>query len=213
MKPFTNKIINIIVYCLTLSLLSLSGPSYANDLNKTYATLSTSKGDIKIELYTNKTPKTVANFIQYAESNFYNGTIFHRVIPGFMIQGGGFGPTLVKKMTKQSIINEANPFIPNRRGTIAMARTTDPDSATSQFFINVANNTSLNKSSRDAGYAVFGKVIEGMIVADQISSTTTGSQGHMRDVPIKPITINAITIQTPYKISPEAKPDSNKNAQ
>jgi peptidyl-prolyl cis-trans isomerase A (cyclophilin A) len=197
MKYFTKKILTVIVHCLTFSFLTASAFIHADDSDKTLATISTSMGDIKLELFTSKAPVTVANFIRYAESDFFNGTIFHRVIPSFMVQAGGFDSNLAKKTTETPIINEANPFVPNRRGTIAMARTSAPNSATSQFYINVADNSSLNKTSRSPGYAVFGKVFEGMIVADQISNVQTGIQNQMRDVPLDPITINSVSISYP----------------
>ena len=201
MNSSANKLLTKFVYCLTYFFLSASSFTYADTSDKTFASISTSMGDIKLELFINKAPATVANFIAYAEAGFYNGTIFHRVIPGFMIQAGGFDSNLIKKATKAPIRNESNPFVPNRRGTIAMARTSAPDTATSQFFINVVDNTSLNKSSTSEGYAVFGKVLEGMIIADQISSVKTGIQNQMRDVPTAPVIIKAISITYPTKNS------------
>jgi len=203
MNSFTKKFLIVIVHCLTFLILSTSTFSHAEGSDKTLATISTSVGNIKLELFTNKAPTTVANFIEYAESGFYEGVIFHRVIPSFMIQTGGFDSSLAKKSTKAPIKNEANPFVPNRRGTIAMARTSAPNSATSQFFINLIDNSNLNKSSSSAGYAVFGKVLEGMIVVDQISSVKTGIQNQMRDVPLKPIIINSVKISHP---KPEEMP-------
>jgi len=197
MNSLTKKLLTVIVHCLTLSSLTVSTFIYADSSDKTLATISTSMGNIKLELFTSKAPTTVANFIKYAESGFFNGTIFHRVIPNFMIQAGGFDSNLAKKSTEAPIKNEANPFVPNRRGTIAMARTSAPNSATSQFFINVIDNSNLNKSSSSAGYAVFGKVLEGMIVADQMSSVKTGIQNQMRDVPLDPIIINSVQISYP----------------
>jgi cyclophilin family peptidyl-prolyl cis-trans isomerase len=197
MNFFEKRLFTVIAHCLTFCALTFSILSHAASPEKTIATITTSMGDIKLELFTNKAPATVANFIAYAQSGFFNGTIFHRVIPNFMIQAGGFDSSLTKKATKPPIPNEAKPFVPNRRGTIAMARTSEPNSATSQFFINVVDNSSLNKSNSSDGYAVFGKVVSGMIVADQISSAQTGIQNNMRDVPLTPITINAITISYP----------------
>jgi len=197
MNSFTKKLLAVIVHCLTFYILTVTTFIHATPSDKTLATISTSMGDIKLELFTSKAPTTVANFIQYAESGFFNGTIFHRVIPNFMIQAGGFDSSLTKKNTEAPIKNEANPFVPNRRGTIAMARTSAPNSAMSQFFINVVDNSNLNKSSTSAGYAVFGKVLDGMIVADQISSTKTGIQNQMSDVPLEPIMINSVKISYP----------------
>jgi peptidyl-prolyl cis-trans isomerase A (cyclophilin A) len=160
--------------------------------------LSTSKGNIVIELYPAKAPKTVKNFLRYVDDKFYDDTIFHRVIPNFVIQGGGFTADLTQKTTRDPISNESNNGLSNTRGTISMARTSDPDSATSQFFINVADNIQggggqsnldPNGVSTD-GYCVFGRVIEGMTVADQIVALPTGSRNGMQDVPTETILIN-----------------------
>lgn len=156
--------------------------------------LSTSKGDIKIELYKDKAPITVDNFLAYANDGFYDGTIFHRVIPNFMIQGGGFTPDFTQKPTKSPIKNEANNGIKNDRGTIAMARTQVVDSATSQFFINVVNNDFLNNGARDYGYAVFGKVVDGMDVVDAIAGVTTGNKGMHGDVPQEDVVIESVKV-------------------
>ncbi len=147
-------------------------------------------GKIVLELYPKKAPITVENFLKYVNSGFYNGTIFHRVIPGFMIQGGGFTPEMEQKPTRAPIKNEADNGLKNDRGTIAMARTSNPNSATSQFFINVANNAPLNYPSH-GGYAVFGKVVEGMDVADKIVNVPTTSVGPHQDVPKKPVVIES----------------------
>lgn len=167
--------------------------------DKTYALIDTSAGQIELELFASRTPKTVENFIHYAESGFYTNTLFHRVIPNFMIQGGGFDQSFTQKATNKPIRNEANAFIPNLRGTISMARTNDPDSATSQFFINVVDNASLNKSSTSAGYAVFGKVVHGLTIADQISKVKTKREGYMSDIPVEPVIIKNILIKHPEK--------------
>lgn len=161
----------------------------------TVVEMQTNKGLIKLQLFPKRAPATVANFITYAKAGFYDGTIFHRVIPNFMIQGGGFTPNLVRKATQAPIKNEANAFLPNIRGSISMARTSDPHSATSQFFINTVNNRSLNKSSSNPGYAVFGKVIEGMTVVDAISATRTANQNGMGNVPVEAIVIEKVSIQ------------------
>lgn len=156
--------------------------------------LKTTKGDIKIALNTEKAPVTVENFITYVNEDFYNGTIFHRVIPGFMIQGGGFTADMAQKSTHAPIKNEAGNGLKNERGTIAMARTSDPQSATAQFFINVADNGFLNFTSATAqgyGYAVFGKVVEGMDVVDAIAAAKTGNKGGYQDVPVEPIVITS----------------------
>ena len=157
--------------------------------------MKTSEGTIRIELWADKAPKTVENFLKYADDKFYDGTIFHRVISSFMIQGGGFTPDMKQKPTRATIRNEAKAELKNDRGTIAMARTSDVHSATAQFFINVKNNGSLNhrgKSARAFGYAVFGKVVDGMDVVDKIRAVKTTSVGHFGDVPAKPVVIESV---------------------
>ncbi len=159
--------------------------------------LETSKGKIVVELHPDKAPKTVENFLGYVQSGFYNGTLFHRVIPGFMIQGGGFNADMKKKETRPPITNEADNGLKNLRGTLSMARTSDPDSATAQFFLNVADNANLDhtaKTSRGWGYAVFATVLEGMEVADAIVAVKTTSHGGMRDVPASPVTIDKASV-------------------
>lgn len=157
--------------------------------------IETTQGTITLELYPDRAPKTVANFLAYVDAGFYDGTIFHRVIEGFMIQGGGFGRNMRRKATRDSIENEADNGLQNQRGTIAMARRRDPDSATAQFFINHKDNASLDyKSKRRQGYAVFGKVTAGMGIVDAIAATPTGPSGHFpKDVPQTPIVIEKIT--------------------
>ncbi len=157
--------------------------------------MKTSVGVVEIELYPDKAPVTVANFLSYVDKGFYNGTIFHRVIGNFMIQGGGFTPGMQQKAALPPIKNEADNRISNSRGTIVMARTQDVHSATSQFFINVVDNTFLDyKSSTPAGYGycVFGKVIKGMDVVDRIKSVQTGSRGYFQDVPVTDVVIQSI---------------------
>jgi len=158
--------------------------------------ISTSKGDIKLELYADKAPKTVENFLKYVDEGFYEGTIFHRVINGFMIQGGGFDTDFQKKKTHSPVENEAKNGLKNQRGTIAMARTADPHSATAQFFINHKNNTALDYPGRDGwGYCVFGKVTGGMDVVDEIAKTPTGPNKFIRrDVPKETIEIKKVTV-------------------
>ena len=165
--------------------------------------IDTNLGPISLALYSDQAPKTVENFLHYVREGLYAGTIFHRVIPNFMIQGGGFDQALVQKPTYQPIINEAANGLKNEIGTIAMARTSDPHSATAQFFINVANNTFLNYSSPTAqgyGYTVFGKVIEGMDVVNKIAALPTGSRGiFAKDVPKDTVVIKAIELLSDNK--------------
>ncbi|MDQ7955218.1 MAG: peptidylprolyl isomerase [Pseudomonadota bacterium] len=157
--------------------------------------LATSLGDIVLELDPSKAPKTVENFLQYVKDKHYDGTVFHRVIDGFMIQGGGYSAQLKEKSTRAPVPLEASNGLKNDRGTIAMARTSDPNSATSQFFINVKNNDMLNAPNPDGhGYTVFGKVVSGMDVVDKIRAVATGVQGGMRDVPTVPVEIRSATV-------------------
>ena len=168
-------------------------PAQAQDTPK--VKLATSMGDIVVQLDAAKAPKTVENFLAYVNSKHYDGTIFHRVIDGFMIQGGGFTPDMVQKPTKAPIPLEANNGLKNDNYTIAMARTGDPNSATSQFFINVKNNAMLNAPSPDGhGYAVFGKVVEGTAVVDKIKAVATGNKGPHQNVPTTPVTITSATV-------------------
>ena len=151
--------------------------------------LTTSLGEIELELEAEKAPISVENFLGYVDSGFYDGTVFHRVIPGFMVQGGGFGEGLNQKPTKAPIKNEADNGLHNVRGTVAMARTQNVNSATSQFFINHRDNDFLDHGSRDFGYAVFGKVVRGMEVVDQIAQVPTGNRAMMQNVPLTPVKI------------------------
>lgn len=156
--------------------------------------METTKGTIKIELDAAAAPKSAANFLRYVEEGFFDGTIFHRVIPDFMIQGGGFTPDMKQKPTHEPIVNEAANGLKNARGTLAMARTSVVDSATAQFFINLKDNSFLNhrdKTSSGFGYAVFGKVIEGMDVVDAIKAVATDSSGPHDDVPVEPVIIKS----------------------
>ena len=157
--------------------------------------LETSKGDIVLELDAERAPKTAENFLAYVKEGFYDGTVFHRVIDGFMIQGGGFDETMTQKPTRDPIQNEANNGLKNEAYTVAMARTKDPHSATAQFFINVKNNDMLNAPKPDGyGYTVFGKVIKGQDVVDKIKAVPTGSGGMHQDVPREPVIIKKATI-------------------
>jgi len=160
-----------------------------------FVKLETSMGNIVIELNEQAAPVTVKNFIEYVEAGFYDGLIFHRIIPGFMIQGGGFTQQMAQKETRDPIVNEAKYGLSNMRGTIAMARSSDPDSATAQFFINHKDNDFLDYiDDSKAGYAAFGKVTEGMDVVDAIASVETATRNGMDDVPVEPVTIQSAKV-------------------
>ena len=177
---------------LFLLLGSASSSALAQKINMT-----TSLGEIVLELDAARAPKTVDNFLQYVKAGHYNGTVFHRVIENFMVQGGGFAADMKEKPTRAPIGLESRNGLGNVRGTVAMARTMDPNSATAQFFINVKDNDFLNAaSSRDGnGYAVFGKVVSGMDVVDRIRSVKTGSKGPFQDVPLEPVLIIKAAVQ------------------
>src|SRR5262249_19745570 len=166
--------------------------------------MDTSAGRIRLGLYEDKAPVTVENFVRYARKGCYDGTVFHRVIPGFMVQGGGMTPDLKEKPTEKPIRNEARNGLRNNRGTVAMARTDDPDSATAQFFINVKDNASLDFGIRGAGYAVFGEVLEGMDVVDKIVSVATTTRGQYQNTPVTPVVINTVRVEGASR--PAAKP-------
>ncbi|MCY1344733.1 Peptidyl-prolyl cis-trans isomerase A [compost metagenome] len=174
---------------LAASTLVLAGSVLAADPAKPHVLLSTTLGEVEVELDATKAPISVKNFLSYVDSGFYNGTIFHRVIPGFMVQTGGFTERMQEKNTQAPIKNEADNGLLNERGTLAMARTSQVDSATSQFFINLTDNRFLDHGARDFGYAVFGKVVRGMGVVDQIAKVPTGNRGMYQDVPNDPIVI------------------------
>jgi peptidyl-prolyl cis-trans isomerase B (cyclophilin B) len=181
---------------LILSLVLLAGAVSFNHLSaeegRSMVTLKTSMGDIVLELDEQKAPETVANFLQYVKDGFYDNTIFHRVIDGFMIQGGGMDKDMVEQPTRRPIKNEADNGLANERYTVAMARTQDPHSATAQFFINVGDNDFLNHSAKTVqgwGYAVFGKVVKGQDVVDKIKAVPTASKGYHQDVPVTPVVI------------------------
>jgi cyclophilin family peptidyl-prolyl cis-trans isomerase len=177
---------------LALALVLVGGSVHAQSANPQVA-VNTSKGRIVLELDAEKAPLTVANFLSYVDDGFFSATIFHRVIKTFMIQGGGFTTDLEKKETQAPIENEANNGLTNDRGTIAMARTGDPHSATAQFFINTVDNAALDYPGSDGwGYAVFGRVIEGLDVVDAIADVATGISGGMRDVPREAVVIESV---------------------
>jgi len=157
--------------------------------------LKTNQGEIVVEVFADKAPKSAENFVQYVKDGHYNGTAFHRVIDGFMIQGGGFDADMKQKSTRAPIENEAKNGLKNERGTLAMARTADPHSASSQFFINLVPNTFLDYPSRDGwGYAVFGKVVKGMDVVDKISKVATGNRGFHQNVPVEAVVVESARV-------------------
>ena len=181
-----------IVLIITVGLFSTLPLTAQSNKHNPKVVLNTNMGEIELELYPAKAPVSVKNFLSYVKSGFYNGTIFHRVISGFMIQGGGYDVNLNKKPTRSPIVNEAGNGLKNYRGTIAYARTNVVNSATSQFFINLVDNHFLdhkNNTPSGFGYAVFGKVIRGMGVVDKIGKVKTGIKKGMRDVPLKPVVI------------------------
>lgn len=173
--------------------LTAFSPAFAAS-GTTHVLLTTSAGNIELALDNQKAPVSVKNFVEYVNSGFYNGTTFHRVIPGFMIQGGGFTSDMKQKATNPAIVNEADNGLRNLRGTISMARTAEKDSATSQFFINVADNAFLDHGQRDFGYAVFGKVVKGMDVADKMAQVQTENVGPYQNVPTQPIVIQSAKV-------------------
>jgi cyclophilin family peptidyl-prolyl cis-trans isomerase len=193
-KEFCMLSLKIIGLCfMVLGVLSSTSAKAANPI----VVMETSMGTIKIELYEDKAPITVKNFLSYVEDKYYDGLLFHRVIPDFMIQGGGLEPGLKKKKTKDPIKNEAGNGLPNARHTIAMARTNDPDSATSQFFINVKDNKSLDRASdpNKVGYCVFGRVIDGFDVVDKIKNVKTSDKGGNEAVPDEDVIIKSVRLQ------------------
>jgi cyclophilin family peptidyl-prolyl cis-trans isomerase len=183
--------VKVLALCfVVLGMVAANGARAANPV----VAMETSMGTIKIELDEAKAPITVKNFLGYVKDKHYDGTIFHRVIDGFMIQGGGFEPGMKQKKTKEPIKNESNNKLSNAKYTIAMARTADPDSATAQFYINVKDNKALDATDGQAGYAVFGKVIEGMDVVDKIKAVKTGTKAGHRDVPLEDVVIKSVKV-------------------
>ena len=177
------------------AIFSVATPAAAQDANAPKVKLSTSMGDIVVQLEPAKAPKTVENFLQYVKDKHYDGTIFHRVIDGFMVQGGGFTADMAQKPVRAPIVLEAQNGLKNDTYTIAMARTSVPDSATAQFFINVKDNAMLNaRQPSGDGYAVFGKVVQGSDVVDKIKAVATGNQGGHQNVPNTPVTITSATV-------------------
>ena len=179
--------------------------------SQTDVLISTTMGDFTIQVDPNKAPVTVQNFLQYVDDQFYDGTIFHRVIPGFVVQGGGFTPGLNQKATRPSIINEASNGLKNVRASVAMARTTDPNSATSQWYVNLADNTDLDYTATSPGYCVFGQVTAGMDVIDRIATVQTGTQKSFQDVPVTDVIIRTARRVTLSATQPAAATASRKN--
>lgn len=183
---------------ILLSFLIITGCNAMNDTKNPKITMQTNKGTFVMELYPDKAPKTVENFLAYAKEGFFDGTVFHRVIPGFMIQGGGFTPDMQQKPTKAPIAIESDNGLKNDLGTVAMARTMDPNSATAQFFVNVKDNGFLNytaPTTQGYGYTVFGKVIEGMDVVHTIEKVATGNKAGHQDVPNEAVVIEKATVE------------------
>lgn len=183
---------NRLLLCLVFAVVSAVAVAEEAPVGNPAVVLDTSLGSITLELFADAAPASTKNFLGYVERGFYDGTVFHRVIPGFMVQGGGFTDDMVRKPTRDPITNEADNGRVNQRGTLAMARTSDPHSATAQFFINVVDNDFLNhsgKTPRGWGYAVFGRVTAGMDVVDAIAAVQTGRANGMSDVPLEPVII------------------------
>lgn len=197
-KKFKNIFLGLPVLAASILILS---PLTSQAQGNPGAVIRTNMGEFQVELFADKAPLSVENFINYANSGYYNGTIFHRVIGHFMIQGGGFTADMQKKATGEPIQNEANNGLKNKRGTLAMARTNDPHSATSQFFINVQDNADLNHtgegSPREWGYTVFGRVTSGMSVVDSIRFVATETKPPYSDVPVEPVVIESVEIINP----------------
>jgi cyclophilin family peptidyl-prolyl cis-trans isomerase len=183
-------VIVVMVFVTTIAAPRARGEDDAGE--KRRILLSTTMGDITLELAPDKAPITVENFVAYVEAGYYDGTVFHRVIPNFMIQGGGLDKDLKEKAGgRPPIKNESDNGLRNKTGTVAMARTSAPDSATSQFFINVSDNAFLDRTEAGVGYTVFGKVVEGMKLVEKMGSVNTTSKGVHRDVPVEPIVLNS----------------------
>lgn len=187
--------IPVLMLCLGLSLVASAAEEEGEKKENPVVIIKTNKGDITVELFAKEAPITVENFLKYVDDGFFNGTIFHRVIPNFMIQGGGFTPDMNQKETGAPIKNEATNGLKNERGTLAMARTQVVDSATSQFFINLVDNAFLDHTRPNPqgfGYCVFGRVLEGMDVVDEIATVRTGRHGMHQDVPTEPVEITEV---------------------
>ena len=179
---------------LSVVLAALASLTQANGAEPTQVKIETSAGDFVLQMDEARAPLSVANFLQYVNDGFYAGTIFHRVVNGFVIQGGGYTPELTQKPTRPPVVNESGNGLSNRRGSVAMARTGEPHSADSQFFINLADNLPLDSKPTRWGYAVFAEVIQGMDIVDEIGHRVTGTRNGMQDVPAEPVVIRKVTI-------------------
>jgi cyclophilin family peptidyl-prolyl cis-trans isomerase len=179
---------------LSIALTALAVLNQADGAEPPQVKVETSAGDFVLQLDDVRAPLTVANFLQYVNDGFYNGTIFHRVVNGFVIQGGGYTADLTSKQPRPPVVNESGNGLSNRRGSVAMARTGDPHSANSQFYINLADNPPLDSKSTRWGYAVFGDVVQGMDIVDEIGHRVTGTKNGMQDVPAEPVIIRNVTI-------------------
>lgn len=183
---------------LSLCLVASAGLGRAFGAEPTQVKVETSAGDFVIQLDEGRAPLTVANFLTYVRDGFYDGTIFHRVVNGFVIQGGGYTPDMTLKPPRPGVVNESGNGLTNKRGSVAMARTAEPHSADSQFYVNLADNLALDPKPTRWGYAVFGEVIQGLDIVDEIGHRVTGTKAGMQDVPVEPIIIRKVTVlQTP----------------
>jgi cyclophilin family peptidyl-prolyl cis-trans isomerase len=179
---------------LSLGLAALAVIGQANGAGPTQVKVETSAGDFVLQLDEVRAPLTVANFLQYVNDGFYDGTVFHRVVNGFVIQGGGYTPDMAPKTPRAGVVNESGNGLTNRRGSLAMARTGEPHSGDSQFYINLADNLALDPKPTRWGYAVFGEVIQGLEVVDEIGHKATGNKAGMQDVPVEPVVIRRVTV-------------------
>jgi peptidyl-prolyl cis-trans isomerase A (cyclophilin A) len=210
MKP-SNLLLVILLGVLATSFAGVGSLCAQEKAGNPMVLVKTSMGSFKIELFAKEAPVTVKNFLTYVDKKFYDGTIFHRVMPGFVIQGGGFDKNMVQKTTLSPIQNEAKNGLNNLRGTLSMARTNDINSATSQFFVNLKSNAALDHvSDAQFGYAVFGKVVQGMDVIDKIAAVATGNKGPHQNVPVKPIIIESMTRAVPEEKAAAPAPAPKK---
>lgn len=207
MMQFRQKIVKGLQHAFLVTLALSALPGYAEETSSPTVVMETSEGTLHIVLDPQGAPLSTQNFLQYVNDGFYDGTVFHRVIPGFMVQGGGFTEDFTQKNTRAAITNESAPELRNLRGTLAMARTQAPHSATAQFFINLVDNPHLDARQPGSGYAVFGRVVEGMDVVDRMAAIPTQNRGFMRDVPQKAITILSVRVdKSAAPAAPQATP-------